>query len=293
LGVVFCEFTSLTIGGNKVSQFKDKVAIVTGGASGIGGAICEELGKRGAIVVVTDINEDGIKEIAEKVSSEGGKGIPKVLDVTQPEDVQKVVDETKEEFGRLDYMFNNAGIGIGGEIYDFKLEDWEKIIDINLYGVIHGVHAAYPLMIKQGFGHIVNTSSLTGLMPIPIKTAYSTTKFAVVGLSRALRSEAEDFGVKVSVICPGFIKTAFYDNAEFANVDNKDKDAFYSKLPGKFMSARGAARATIEGIEKNQDIIVFPLSARILWRLYRISTKIADKIGRTTVGNLRSITKKS
>jgi short-subunit dehydrogenase len=104
-------------------------------------------------------------------------------------------------------MLNNAGIALGGEVRDMDLEHWRRILDVNLWGVIHGTTAAYQVMVKQGFGHIVNTASLGGLIPEPMATAYATTKHAVVGLSTSLRAEAAELRVKVSVVCPGFVQT--------------------------------------------------------------------------------------
>ena len=104
-------------------------------------------------------------------------------------------------------MFNNAGIAIGGSAHDYGIQEWNQIIDVNLRGVVNGVQAAYCIMIKQGFGHIVNTASITGLMPTPGQVAYSMTKHAVVGLSLSLRAEAALLGIRVSVLCPGAIRT--------------------------------------------------------------------------------------
>ena len=116
--------------------------------------------------------------------------------------VQALVDGAFRDLGRVDYLFNNAGVNLCAELRDTTLEDWDLLIDMNLRGVIHGVHAAYPIMREQGFGHIVNIASAAGLIPAAAEGAYAATKHAVVGLSSSLRIEAESFGVKVSVVCP-------------------------------------------------------------------------------------------
>jgi NAD(P)-dependent dehydrogenase (short-subunit alcohol dehydrogenase family) len=124
--------------------------------------------------------------------------------------VQELVDETVRDYGRLDYMFNNAGIGMGGEVRDMDLEHWRRVLEVNLWGVTCGTSAAYEEMVRQGFGHIVNTASLAGLIPLPMVAAYCATKHAVVGLSASLRAEAAALGIKVSVVCPGFVETGIF-----------------------------------------------------------------------------------
>ena len=125
------------------------------------------------------------------------------VDVTDAVAVQRLVDGTVAREGRLDLLFNNAGIAVFADARDTSLEDWNRLIDVNLRGVVHGVAAAYPLMVRQGSGHIVNTASAAGLLPSPANIAYAATKHAVVGLSLTLRAEAVHHGVGVSVICPG------------------------------------------------------------------------------------------
>ena len=186
--------------------FKDKVAIVTGGASGIGRELCRQLGGHGATVIVADINREGAEEAASSIAgSTPGRARGVFLDVTQAEGVRKLIQDTATEFGRLDYMFNNAGIASGGEMRDMDWEHWRRMLDINLMGVIYGARAAYSVMVEQGFGHIVNTASGAGLFPIANSTPYVTTKHGVVGLSRSLRAEGADLGVKVSVVCPAMV----------------------------------------------------------------------------------------
>ena len=267
-------------------SFQNKVALVTGGASGIGRALCEELARGGALAVVSDINLEGAEAVAAAIAAGGGRAVAARLDVTRAEDVGRLVEDTVREQGRLDYMFNNAGIGVGGEVRDLSLDHWRQAIDINLWGVIYGASAAYQAMLRQGSGHIVNTASAAGLVGEPGLTAYSLTKSAVITLSTALRAEAEDMGVRVSVVCPGFVDTAIYENAIGVKVD---KDEFLAKLPVRLVSAPDAARAILRGVERNQAIIVFPFYARLLWWLTRIHPGALRRFHRKTLANLRAM----
>jgi len=265
-------------------MFRDKVVIVTGGGAGIGRALCEELCRLGAWVTVTDIRLERATEVAAAISAAGGLAQAAHLDVTRAEDVQKIVDETAARHGRLDYMFNNAGIALMGEVRDMSLEQCRRLVDVNLLGVLNGSLAAYGLMTRQGFGHIVNTGSVTGLYPFPIFTQYATTKFAVLGFSTSLRSEGADLGVKVSVICPQNIRSDIENSITVLNVSDKD---FFKKLPGKWMDANPAARKMLRGVARNRAIIVVPSSARFAWWLYRISPGLVASIGRQGVKAFR------
>ena len=195
----------------------EKVAIVTGGGSGIGEALCRELARRGAQVVVADINADDAGRVAAAIADNGGQATASTVDVAREQDVRRLVQDTASAYGHLDYLFNNAGIAIGGEARYLTLDHWRRVLDVDLYGVLHGTLAAYPIMVRQGFGHIVNTSSSAAFFPVPGNAPYSTAKRAVVGLSLSLRLEGASLGVKVSCVCPGFVRTNIYQNAVSVN----------------------------------------------------------------------------
>lgn len=267
-----------------MSYFHDKVAIVTGGASGIGRALSEGLAIRGSIVTVADVNFDGASQVASTITDNGGRARPVMLDVTCADDVEGLVADTAARHGRLDLMFNNAGVGVGGEARDITLDHWRRIIDINLFGVIHGTNAAYALMVKQGSGHIVNTASLAGLIGAPTMTPYATTKYAVVGLSTSLRAEAEGLGVRVSAVCPGFIQTGIF---EASTIARSTSETFLSLIPFKLMDAQSAAKKILRGVELNRAIIVFPSYARLFWWLARLSPGLLVPFARKTVNDFR------
>jgi NAD(P)-dependent dehydrogenase (short-subunit alcohol dehydrogenase family) len=148
-------------------SLEQKVAIVTGGGSGIGEALCLELARRGARVVVADINGDDGGRVATAIVKDGGRATAARVDVSRETDVSRMVEQTAADYGRLDYLFNNAGIAIGGDARDLTLDHWRQVLDVDLYGVLHGMRAAYPIMARQGFGHIVNTSSAAAFLPDP------------------------------------------------------------------------------------------------------------------------------
>ena len=189
-----------------------RVAIVTGGASGIGRALGAALVCRGDRVVLADVDGEAAAAVAKQLSTQGpGSADPATVDVRDTSGVRDVVTATAQRHGRLDLMVNNAGIGIGGDVEELEVEHWDRAIDVNLRGVVHGVQAAYPLMVRQGHGHIVNTASLAGPLPAPGIAPYSATKWAVVGLSLSLRGEGAGKGVRVSVVCPGGVDTPILD----------------------------------------------------------------------------------
>jgi NAD(P)-dependent dehydrogenase (short-subunit alcohol dehydrogenase family) len=267
-------------------HFENKVAIVTGGASGIGSALCHEMGRRGATVVVADINIEGAQHVASAITASSGHTRAAHLDVSQADDVQKLIDKTLSRHGRLDYMFNNAGIGIAGEVRDMNLEHWQRILDVNLRGVIYGTTSAYQVMIKQGFGHIVNIASLAGLVPIPMVTAYATTKYGVVGLSTSLRAEAAKLGVKVSVACLGLVRTGICDAATVLNVRRED---LLARTPFKMRDASDAARAILRGVLRNKTVITMPFYVRLFWWLYRLNPCLLSPWSHKMLQDFRSL----
>jgi NAD(P)-dependent dehydrogenase (short-subunit alcohol dehydrogenase family) len=266
------------------NPFHDAVAVVTGGASGLGRALCEELARRGARVVVSDVEEAGARAVAEGIVAAGGRATAAALDVRDAAAFERLLDDTAAAHGRLDYLFNNAGLSAAGETQNLSLEHWRKVLDVNLWGVIHGATAAYARMARQGSGHIVNISSLAGLASMALGSPYATSKFGVVGLSLTLRAEGIDLGVKVSVVCPAYIRTAIFDHGTYVQ---SSKEGMLATIPFKFMEVDAAARAVLRGVERNKAVIVFPFYARLLWWLTRLSPAIAVAVNRDTARSFR------
>ena len=197
----------------------------------------------------------------------GGAARAAAVDVTDRAAVGRLIRETASHFKRLDFVFNNAGIGIAGRMNDMKPEHWRRIIDINFMGVLYGTDEAYRIMIRQGFGHIVNTASLAGLIPTPFTCAYAATKHAVVGLSTTLRHEAALHNVRVSVVCPGVVKTEIFDHVEILTGGSFDPYRYFPFM----MDVTKAARTIIAGVRKNRAVITFPASARLSALAYLIA----------------------
>ena len=256
-------------------KLTEKVAIVTGAASGIGEAVSLELARRGARVVVADIDVGGAERVATAIAESGGQATASHVDVTREQDITRLAEETASAYGRLDYQFNNAGIAIGGDARDLTLDQWRRVLDVDLNGVLYGTLAAYPIMVRQGFGHIVNTSSAAGLLPTPLSAPYCTAKYAVVGLSLSLRAEGADLGVKVSVVCPGWVRTPIFENSVVVNMPNELLD----RPPGriKWIEAAQAAQVILDGVARNQAVIAFPGYIRLAWRVYRLFPRVVER----------------
>ena len=257
--------------------FDGATAIVTGGASGIGRVLAEELAKRGCEVVLADLQIELAGEVVSEINASGGKAKAVEIDVTDFSAMEQLVQETVKRTGRLDYIFNNAGIVIGGYVNHYGIEDWNQIVDVNLRGVINGIQAAYKVMVEQGFGHIVNTASMAGLMPGPGNVAYTMTKHAVVGLSKSLRAEAEQMGVRVSVLCPGVVRTPILEGGGkygkmLIDIPAERVRQLWEKL--KPMPPNIFSKKVLNSVAKNKAIIIVPSWWKLFWWINRLSPSL-------------------
>jgi NAD(P)-dependent dehydrogenase (short-subunit alcohol dehydrogenase family) len=266
------------------ASFTGKVAIVTGGASGIGRALGAALAEAGAVVTLADIDGEAAAGVAAEM---GGSTIGVALDVRDAEAVQALVDEVVELHGRIDLMVNNAGIVLGGPTEEATVAGWHQVVAVDLEGVMHGVLAAYPHMVRQGDGHIVNTASAAGLAPAALTPAYSAAKHGVVGLSSALRPEAARQGVRVTTLCPGSVDTPILDGQP---VDGMPADA--TMLTGrevmdlakmKTISPDELAAAALKGIARNKAVVVHPFQVKAIWYLQRLSPGLVERAGARNV----------
>ncbi|WKN47402.1 SDR family oxidoreductase [Nocardioides sp. Arc9.136] len=273
-------------------RFAGRQALVTGGGSGIGAALVRALVAAGADVVVADLDEAAAQRVAGAVTGPGTARAVQ-LDVTDAAAVQAAVDEVVERAGRIDLLFNNAGITFGGETEDLSLEHWDAIIDVNIRGVVHGVAAAYPHMVRQGAtggpgGHIVNTASMGGIMAAGLITSYVMTKHAVVGLSLALRTEAAAKGVGVTVLCPAAVETPILDKGHLGRFHGRD---YYLKGQGvrRPLDADVLAAQALAAVAADRPMLVTPRPARVAWRVGRLAPSFANRAATRFVAKQRRL----
>jgi NAD(P)-dependent dehydrogenase (short-subunit alcohol dehydrogenase family) len=269
-----------------VSRFRDKVTVVTGGGGGIGAALSRGWADRGAVVIVADVAHDRAERVAREIEERGGRASAAPLDVAQDGAVHELVDRVCARHGRLDFMVNNAGILVSGEFETISLDLWRRAVDVDLWGVVHGSRAAWPVMRRQGGGHIVNVASIFGLLPGLLCTPYTLSKFSVVGLGQALRAEGADHGIRVTTACPGFARTGLFARHGFAG--EMDAGELERHIAVRFMEPDEVARRILAGVARNRGLLVFPASARLLWRLQRISPRLVTHLSRGILRRARA-----
>lgn len=213
------------MGANGKAVFTGKVAFVTGGGSGIGRAAALAFARQGASVSVADVSERNNQETARMTEEQGGRALAVRCDVARTEDVKAALDKTVETFRRLDFAFNNAGIEPkkAAATADYDLEEWDRIIDIDLKGVFLCMKHEIPLMLKQGGGAIVNTSSGAGIIGIKGSPAYTAAKHGVIGLTRAAALDYAAQNIRVNVVCPGYIATPMMERFTGGTVEGRAK----------------------------------------------------------------------
>ena len=200
-------------------QIHGATAVVTGGASGIGRGTALELARRGADIVLADIHDERLAETAEAIVELGQRCLPVQCDVTQDDDVDALADAAFAQFGTVDLLMNNAGIAVLGPSYRVPMDDWQRILDVNVLGLVRGVRAFVPAMVERGSGYVVNTASIAGIWAYSWDCApYITSKFAAYGYSEALARSLGPLGVGVSVLCPGLVHTNLGEHARISGV---------------------------------------------------------------------------
>ncbi len=265
----------------KATPFAGRRALVTGGGSGIGAALCAALAKRGAIVIAADIDLARVTAACEGLANVH----PVVLDVRDAGAFAALVVDAQAIHGPLDYLFNNAGILRMGEVRDLPLETWRSVIETNLFGVINGTAAAYPFMVKRRSGHIINMASASALLPSPLYAPYAASKAAIVALSTALRLEAKSLGIQVSVVCPGNVDTPIF---EVDDLKKEARDTVIRDATLKKISPRRAAEEILRGVERGAACIVFPASVRAMWSIVRLRPTALDPLFLNVVRRFRS-----
>jgi NAD(P)-dependent dehydrogenase (short-subunit alcohol dehydrogenase family) len=250
-----------------MQELKDKVAVVTGAGSGIGAALARALAAQGMDVVVADVEAGSAEQVAADVRAAGRRGLAVPTDVSKLAAVEALAERTFRELGGCHLLVNNAGVLVVGSLESRTARDWEWVVGVNLWGVVHGVLAFLPRMLAQpGEKHIVNTGSIAGLVPTPGTGIYATTKYAVVALSEHLRMDLAPHGIGVSVLCPGGVQTqiltsqrnrpAELGTAQVSQADVRAMMGGGERAPDEMQTPEMIAAAVLEGIRANDAYIL-------------------------------------
>ncbi len=260
-------------------QLKDKVVVITGAGSGIGRATAVAFAEAGSRVHGVDVREDRLVELHRELDERRLSFAGHVVDVRDPDALEGLAEDVFAEQRRVDVLFNNAGVVVGGPTEHMTLEDWRLAVDVNLLGVIHGIHAFMPRMILQGGGgHIVNTASIAGLLAFPMVTPYTTTKFAIVGLSEALDMELAPHDIRVSGLCPGAVGTSLLDDGALG-LPKKGRELLDRWVKHFGLSPEDVAAEVIDDVVKHRGgVRTFGLGSKPLWLLRRSSVSFYERI---------------
>ncbi len=206
-------------------QVANKIVVVTGAGSGIGAATAKHFAKHGAQVVVSDMKEERAQLVADAINKEGGKAVVIIANVAKYEEVEQLISKTVAQFGKIDVLVNNAGIGPRNlvKVADHTLEDWDNVIAVNQTGVFYGMKLALQQMLEQGHGNIVNVASLAGLKASLNNLCYSASKFAVVGMTKSAALEYATKNIRINAVCPGYTESALLDKLKSARPDMDDR----------------------------------------------------------------------
>ena len=253
--------------------FAGKVAVVTGAGSGIGQALATELARRGAILAISDVDTDGLARTEHQIRNHGAHVRADRLDVTERESVLSYADSVAEQFGKVNQIYNNAGIAYFGDVEVTEFKDIERVMDVDYWGVVNGTKAFLPHLIASGDGHVVNISSVFGLFSVPGQAAYNSAKFAVRGFTEALRQEMilARHPVKVTTVHPGGIKTAIARNASAVEgVDSAHLAEWFDTKMARTTPER-AAQIILEAVAKNKARVLVGTDAKILDGIVRLT----------------------
>jgi short-subunit dehydrogenase len=261
-----------------MKDFKNKVAAITGAASGMGRTLAVELARRGCHLALSDVNEGELVKTAELAAKHGVKVTVKKVNVANRDEVFAWADEAARDHGKVNLVFNNAGVALTATAEGVKIQDFEWIMGINFWGVVHGTQAFLPHLRKSGDGHVINTSSLFGLMAVPTQGTYNASKFAVRGYTEALRMELEMEGCGVSATCvhPGGIATNIamagkIDESVTAKTGVSEAD--HKRMANKLINvttAEAAALQILKAVEKNERRVLVGPDARFLDKVVRL-----------------------
>ena len=268
-------------------NFRDRVVVITGAGCGIGRAIAEVFCDEGSRLVLADIDAKRLDEVAQALKPRNSAVTTHAIDVGSEDQMKGFTASVIEEHKRVDLLINNAGIALGGELASTTLEQFKRLIDINFWGVVYGVHFFSPHMLERREGHIVNIASINAVAPIPFNGPYNASKSAVLGYTKSLRMEYAKDGVGVTAVCPGLIRTNIAKDRQGGQTD-KSSFARLSKAFERSMDAKGAdpiglAKAIQKAIEKNTDVLFYPLDSVFMRWFSTLLPSAYEKMNRKLV----------
>jgi NAD(P)-dependent dehydrogenase (short-subunit alcohol dehydrogenase family) len=255
-----------------MDSFRGKVVVITGAASGLGRALAQEFSKEGAELVLADIKADRLAEVKKGIASFSKEPMTAVVDVSSKNAMESLSGLVLKEKGHVDVLVNNAGVGLGGELKDMTLEDWEWVMGVNFWGVVYGIHYFLPRMIERRNGYIVNVASANGIFSFPFNGVYCASKHAVVGLSESLRAEMKRFGIGVTAVCPGLMRTNIVQEALVKPCSEKSRkfmQDFSDDMDRNGADPSIVANGTLSAIRKNRALYVTPRGAPPIYWFYR------------------------
>jgi butyryl-CoA dehydrogenase len=259
-----------------METFRERVAAITGAAGGIGRALALELADRGCDVALADVDQEGLEATAETVRGRGARVLTTSLDVSEREAVYEWADEVVEHFGRVHAIFNNAGVSLSAPVEEMEWEDFEWLMSINFWGVTYGTKAFLPHLREAGEGHVVNISSVFGLMSSPTQSAYNASKFAVRGFTESLRAELEidEAPIEATTVHPGGIQTDIVRNSRMSGTERlgRSADAIVREFEEEIArtSPEEAARQIVEGVQSGRRRILVGPDAKLFDVLQRL-----------------------
>ena len=258
-----------------IKDFRGKVVVVTGAGSGIGRATALAFAREGADLVIADVNGDRLAIVSAEIEAAGARVMSMKVDVSKRSEVDELAGTVIAERSRVDIVMNNAGVAIGGPFVETPIEEFEWIFSVNFWGVLYGIKAFLPHMMARKYGHIVNTSSLAGLCAMPGLSAYSSTKFAVAGLSEALRAELKEHGIGVTTVCPGVIDTRVVADGRM-HLDERSRAnrsavvEFYRRFG---WPPERVAKAVLNAVRMDRSVVPVGPEAWLQWFAKRLSQK--------------------